>query len=97
MVQSVSISNVSPCVRSSTTPDVKPMHRCGKGRQRQACDRLGPDAVKRQKPDGVGSSAKERRMAERDDAGVAKREIKRKREQNGDRGARWQSRDNPER
>ena len=40
--------------------------------------------MKRQEPDGIGAGAEEGRMAERNDAGVAQREIKREREQDRD-------------
>ena len=40
--------------------------------------------MKGQQPDRIGSAAEECRMAERDDAGVAEREIERKREQDRD-------------
>ena len=40
--------------------------------------------MKRQQSDRIGAGAEERRMAERDDAGIAEREIEREREQDRD-------------
>ena len=84
MVQSVSISSVSPVVRSSTRPERQPDCRRHARRQDQAGDRLVPDAVIGQHPDRVGAGAEERGVAERDDAGIAEREIEREREQDRD-------------
>ena len=51
------------------------------GRDQQAAQRLGPYAVMRQHPDRIGSDPEKRRMAERDDAGIAQHQIERQREQ----------------
>ena len=55
--------------------------RRGRRREQQARDRLVPDAVLGQHADRVGAGAEERGVAERDDAGIAEREVEREREQ----------------
>ena len=84
IVQSVSISSVRPVVRSSTRPEASPTSAATDRREDQAGDRLGPDAVLGQHPDRIGAGAEEGGVAERDDAGIAEREIEREREQDRD-------------
>ena len=50
-----------------------------RGGDDKARDRLGPDFILRQHADGIGAGAEERGVTERDDAGVAEREIERDR------------------
>ena len=71
-------------MRSRTRPEARPITRCRQAGEHEARDRLAPQAVKRQQSDGIGAGAEERRMAERDDAGIAEREIEREREQDRD-------------
>ena len=59
----------------------EPDQRGDTGADSKAANRLVPDPVMRQHSDRVGAGAEERGMAERDDAGIAEREIEREREQ----------------
>ena len=84
MVQIVSMSSVSPAVRRQHKTRQDANDRRYQGGEQEAGNGLSPQAMIGQHADGIGAGTEERRVAERDNAGVAEREIERQREQNGD-------------
>ena len=74
---------LSPVVRSRTRPESRPTTAAA-GAENEAGDRLVPHSVIGQHANRVGTGAEEGRLSERDDAGIAEREIERERKQRRD-------------